>query len=413
MFLDSTLTESGGALLRDLGARLMVTTPTVFDALPNSTGVFTDLSQLVQVEVAPEVTLDLAVTDRRLGPVLAAPTSTPVLTGIYAITDLLAYRQQIADSGGDPRRHGVTLGTPDLSPPNAATYAAITSLLTTTTALAPTTLDLLGVRTDTMIVDGREVAVGLPTSTANDLTGRTRLVDELSFEATSTASMLADGGARVANWRERIDVLPTGALSDEQVARMAAEIRAEMAAIRTAIQVPAGFAFSLTGRSTTVPIKLYNNSAVALTVRVRMTSSKLKFPDGDVIQELAPQSFTEIRIRIDTLANGRSPATLQVLTPDGSTLLAPPVPLTASVTVLSGLGNLITGALLLVVLTWWVRHVRKNRRACLAAQAAALLDNHPAANGRSVEADARPDATDSEDGSGLSPDAATSTLPHS
>jgi hypothetical protein len=410
VFLDSTLTASGGALLRDLGARLMVTTPTIFDALPNSTGVFTDLSQLVQVEVAPEVTVSLTVTDRRLGPVLAAPTSTPVLTGIYAITDLLAYRQQIADGGGDPRRHGVTLGTPDLSPPDAATYAAIASLLSTTAALAPTTLDLLGVRTDTMVVDGREITVGLPTATANDLTVRTTLVDELAFEATSTAGMLTDGGARVAMWRTRSEILPTSALSDEQVARMADEIRAEMAAVRTAIQAPTGFSFSLTGRSTTLRIKLYNSSTVPLTVRVRMTSSKLLFPDGDVIQELAPQSFTEVRIRIKTLANGRSPASLQVLTPDGFTPLSPPVPLEAEVTALSGLGNLIIGALLLVVLTWWVRHLRKNRRARLAALAAASLDNHPAATGRWNDTSTTGAA---DDGPGLSPDAATSTLPHS
>ncbi len=411
-FLDSALTQDGGALLRDLGARLMVTTPEVFDALPNTTGVFTDFSQLVQVEVAPGVTVGLTVTDRLLGPVLARPTSTPALTGIYAITDLLAYRQQIVDSGGDPSRHGVTLGTPDLSPPDPTTYAAISSLLTTP-ALAPTTLDLLGVRTDRLMIDGREIIVGLPTVPLHDLTVRTSLVGELTFEAASTAGMLADGGVRVGNWRARIDVLPTDALSDEQVARMVGEIRAEMTAIRTAIELPAGFSFSLTGRSTTVPIKLYNNSDIALTVRVRMTSSKLKFPDGDVVQELPPQSFTEVRIRIETLTNGRFPASMQVFTPDGNTPLAPPVPLTASVTVLSGLGNLITGALLLVVLSWWVRHMRKNRRARLAALAATSINKHPTTLGRDAANTASSTTTDTDDGSGLSPDAATSTLPHS
>ena len=89
-FMDGPLSARGGALLRDLGTRLIVTTPEVFDPLPNSTGGFTDSSQLVQVEVAPGVTVDVALIDRALDAVLERPTTTPTLTGIYAVTDLLA-----------------------------------------------------------------------------------------------------------------------------------------------------------------------------------------------------------------------------------------------------------------------------------------------------------------------------------
>ncbi|MEQ1834112.1 MAG: S8 family serine peptidase, partial [Candidatus Eisenbacteria bacterium] len=92
----------------------------------------------------------------------------------------------------------------------------------------------------------------------------------------------------------------------------------------------------------------------------------------------------------------------QVFTPVGDSELAPAVPLRANVTALSGLGNLITGALVLVVLTWWVRHVRISRRNRAAAKAAA---RHP---GRKVTT-AKELALTHE----LSPDAATSTLPPS
>lgn len=434
VFVDATLSEGGGALLRDLGARLMVTTPDVFDLLPRSTGIYTDLSQLVQLEVAPGVTLDAAVTDRRTGQVLARRTSTPTLTSIYTITDLLAYRQEIVDAGDDPRHHGITLGTPDLSLPNADTYAVITSLLATTPALEPTTLDRLGVQTDHAILNNTEVVVGLPTTVTGDLGARVSLVDALTAEAASTAGMLADGGQRVADWQERIAILPTSALSDGQVEQMAVELRSELADIRDAIEVRTGSSFTLTGRTTTVPIKLYNNSDVPLTVRVRLSSPKLKFPDGDVIQVLPPQAFTEVPIEMEARSYGTSSATLQVLTPDGTTALVAPVTLTARVNALTGMGNLITGALLLVVLTWWARHLRKNRRARLAAKAAVCAERHPATNGRSApvtdttdEADGPPaepaddppveaatgTGADADAATALSPDAATSTLPPS
>jgi hypothetical protein len=83
------------------------------------------------------------------------------------------------------------------------------------------------------------------------------------------------------------------------------------------------------------------------------------------------------------------------------------VPLTASVNALSGVGNLVTGAGLLVLLTWWVRHIRKNRRQRRAAEASL---RHPATqNGDGAD---HPEV-DPDDASGLSPDAATSTLPPS
>lgn len=426
VFADEPLSEDGAALLRDLGARLMVTTPEIFDALPLSTGIYTDLSQLVQLQVAPGVTADATVTERVLGPVLARATSTPALTGITAAAHLLAYRQEIVDAGDDPRRHGVTLGTPDLSLPNTATYAAVTEVLMSTDGIEPTTLDVLGVRTDHAILNSNEVVVGLPTSVPGSLTERLDLVTSLSLQALSASSMLPSTDPRGTQWSRVIEVLPTSALSDDQVQALAVDLRGQYAEVRDAIEVPEGFKFTLTGRSTTVPIKLRNTSDGPLTVRVRMSSSKLLFPDGDQMVELPPQSFTEVRIQIEARTNGRFPVTLQVFTPIGDSELAPAVPLIANVNALSGLGNLITGALLLVVLTWWVRHVRQKRRSRAAATAASRhpgrrvprTDTTPADDPRADDP-AHDQADDSADDSAhvsiddteLSPDAATSTLP--
>lgn len=432
-FMEGPLSSSGGALLRDLGTRLIVTTPEVFDPLSNSTGIFTDSSQLVQLEVAPGITVDATLVDRDLDSVLERRTTTPVLTGIYTATHLLAYRQEIVDitkdrNGnpvGDPSRRGVTLGTTDLSLPNTDTYRAITTLLADTPGLMPTTLEALGVRTTQLVLPDRgDVVVGLAEMVEGSIEDRMTTVAELTEATRTTGSMLPVDDPRLSQWGTEIGRLPTSALTDTQVQSTANKISAELAAIRAAVEVPTSFPFTLTGRTTTVPFRLFNNGDVQLSVRVHMSSPKLIFPDGDLLVVIPPQGSVAVDVRIEARTNGDFPATLTVLTPSGD-MLAPPVPLTASVNALSGLGNLFTGAFLLVVLTWWVRHLRRSRRHRAAATAAA---RHPVRLGNGADdgnindnindTDNDTDAAaegDSEeaDEAALSPDAATSTLPPS
>jgi hypothetical protein len=162
-----------------------------------------------------------------------------------------------------------------------------------------------------------------------------------------------------------------------------------------------------------VPITLRNNADIPLTVVVRLSSSKLLFPDGDQTVELPPNAFKEVRIAIEARSNGDFPVTLNVLTPLGKVAITDPVALTASIKALSGVGILLTGAALLILLTWWVRHFRRNRRGRHAAEAA---NRHPATRGESADG-GEPvvdlAGEDLDDGVGLSPDAATSTLPPS
>ncbi|MEZ5271684.1 MAG: DUF6049 family protein [Ilumatobacteraceae bacterium] len=279
-------------------------------------------------------------------------------------------------------------------------------------------LDDLGVRTDQLLYDGQEVVVGLPEAVPGDLLTRTALAGALREEAAATASMLPDGDPRPNGWTRLIDLIPTEALGDDQVTTIAAKLRAEYSAIRGAVVPPDGFSFSLTGRRSEIPLKIQNTGDTTLTVVIRMSSSKLLVPEGDQVVELLPGEYTEVRVPIEARSNGKFPVTLEVLTPVGNVRLGPPVPLTARVTALAGLGNLITFAALLMVATWWVRHVRQNRRKRSADTAferhpasRAPADQYPRAESESGGAPAGPTAV--IDDSGLSPDAATSTLPPS
>ncbi len=373
-FIDSPLDGGGAALARDLGSRLLVITGDLYDRLPNSRGANADTSRLLTIELAPGVRMDAAVPDRRASALLAATTDHPTRNAILLVADLLAARQQLIDDDQVPSRRGITLAMPDLSLPATSTLDAIVSLLAATPGLSATTLDDLAVHTDRLVDDGDLVIVGLPATVNGSLATRLAPLADVAAEAAATASMLPTADPRPAEWTRILDLIPTSALTDAQVTLIIADLKQQLVAIRNSVAVPPGYSFTLTGRRTPVRIKLHNLSDTPLTVRVRMTSSKLLFPDGDQTVTLPPQSFFDVEIPIEVRSNGRFPVTLEVFTPAADIALAPPVPLIARVTTISGLANLITGAFLLVLTTWWARHVRQNRRR-RAAQRASM--NHP------------------------------------
>jgi hypothetical protein len=430
VLIDTPLSRAGGAMLRDLGARLLVMQGEQFDGLPNTIGGFADTTQLVQIQVAPGVTVDAAIVDRIASRTLERVTTSPELSAIYTVTDLLAARQQVEDIGGDPRRHSITLATTDFSLPSATGFSAFTTLLAETPGLTPTTLDDLSVRTDQLLGPEGPIIVDLPDEVPGDISARVNLRNELGLRGASTGSMLPDDDPRIAEWARLVEVLPSSALADSQADAIATDLGSQYDAILASVEAPAGFSFNLTGTSGTVPVTLRNNADIPLTVRVRLTSSKL-VPADDQTVVLPPQSFQEVKIHIEARSRGDLPVTLEVLTPLGDVRVTEPVPLTASINALSGAGNLITGAGLLVLFTWWVRHIRKNHRQRHAVEAA---HRHPATRNGSADEHPERDLNDNphdnlndnpqdnpqdnphdhpDDTSGLSPDAATSTLPPS
>lgn len=371
-FVSEPVDQGGAALHRDLGSRLFVITEELLSQLPDAPSI-SDTSKLLSVEVAEGVRMDATIPDARASIALASESNDPVLNAITTVADLLAARQEIVDDDDAASRRGFTLATPDLSLPPTATIAAIARLVAETPGLHAATLDELSVRTDRLTDNGDLVVVSLPATVAGSLADRLAPVADIEDEAAATASMLPEADARRAAWAKAFEQLPTSALTDAQVAKILDDLQAEFAAIRSAVELPQGFSFTLTGR-TTVPIKLHNTSDVPLTVLVRMKSTKLLFPEGDKIVTLPPQAFFDVEITIEVRSNGRFPVTLEVFTPTGGERIARPVTLTARVSALKGLANFVTGALILVLIAWWAHNMRKKyrRRAALKSSL-----NHP------------------------------------
>jgi hypothetical protein len=399
--VDRPLSDAGAVLRRNLGTRMLVMPFDVFTATEGNTGLFTDTTQLVTVGLSDGSTLPTAVIDPYIGERLDGGAGTPLATSIDVVADLVVMAQEIRESGGVVSRHGMVLGLSDLGVPDPTLLGNLTGLLLTTPGLRLIDPSDIGSVVDRWLIDGRPVQLTLPTSPSVDLTERFALIDRVTADVDAYSSMLADDDATAARWRSVLDTLPTTAIDDQQAADMAAVLDADFVAYRDAVRVDASD-FTLTGRSSQVRFAVENTSDTPLTVRVSLSSPKIRFPQGDRTETLAPGTVTDVTVDAVALSNGTSSVFLRVYTPNADVSLVPEVVLTARVTSFAGAGQLVTGAALLLVLTWWVRHWREARRKQLAAQ---NIGRHPAG----AAAERRAVGASDE----LAPDAAASSLPPS
>jgi hypothetical protein len=363
IFADQPISDGGATLRRDQGAGLMVMTPDVYEVLDGSIGRFSqNRGELIDVQLSNNTSIDGAVVDDTIAQLLERPMATPEQTRIYVLAHLLALRQKLETEGSALQRHAVVIGTPNLEVPDAQLLGSITSLVAETPGLAPATLDDVALHTDRMIANGEEQPVTL----ANDISGaplqqRIFRQAQLRNEINAVASMLPADSDLPQGWNDLADLLPTTALSDADAQAMDQSIRAEIAEVRDAVQVPTAYTVNLPGRESTVRIRLVNTSDVPLEVKVQLTSpsGKLVF-DNNPDPVLLPPGVSNIPIAVKALSNGTSGVSLDVFTPNDDPI-GETIPLKFRVNAL-GVGNVLTFLLFALVLLWWLLHLRSSRR---------------------------------------------------
>jgi len=134
-----------------------------------------------------------------------------------------------------------------------------------------------------------------------------------------------------------------------------------LAQLRSAVTVTTPRELTLSGRQSTIRLQVRNDSKSNLTVVVRLTSVKLYLEKPLRVITLPAGSTTEVTIPATTRTNGRFPIGIRVSTPAGGVDVVPYQTITAKVTAIAGLGQLISITLLLVLLAWWWSHSRKSR----------------------------------------------------
>lgn len=138
-------------------------------------------------------------------------------------------------------------------------------------------------------------------------------------------------------------------------------LNAQLDAIKKSVSVTTPRQVTLSSRTGTVRLQVRNDSDSALTVVVRLSSTKLELEKPLRLVNLPPKSTIEVVVPATTRTNGRFPIGISVSTPEGSLAVVPFRTITARVTAIAGLGQLVSITLLLVLLAWWWSHFRKSR----------------------------------------------------
>ncbi len=260
---------------------------------------------------------------------------------------------EVAEGG-----RGIVLGTKGLGTPDQSVIDAVGRLVEQSPDIDFVTLSALpgfsSIDTESELV--------LPTTAGTDLSARVEVVNRTRFALADTASMLPADDPRPDEWNAALDSLLTTQVDDAEAIAIVAELTAESDAIRAAIVPPDSFRFTLTGRNSSVRLRLGNTSTTPLEVRIVPTSPRMEFPDGPQVVEVLPGGDpTLVTIRVRARSNGTSSVVMALTTPSGGQL-GQPVILTARVNSLTGLSQVLTGGALLVLATWWFTHLRQRRR---------------------------------------------------
>jgi hypothetical protein len=194
--------------------------------------------------------------------------------------------------------------------------------------------------------------------------------------------MLPTDDPRPPRWRTELEALISTGIDDAEVTRRLDRMERELTTIEQAIRPPAPFTFTLAGEASTITLRFGNTSATPLRIGVRVSGpSRLAFPQPDTEVTLEPGLITDVTIPIEARSNGTSEVLVEVHTPSGA-VIGEPIVLTARVNALSGLGQLLTGAALLVLATWWFSHFRRTRREHRQRDSLPSRNGHPS-NGAS------------------------------
>ena len=127
------------------------------------------------------------------------------------------------------------------------------------------------------------------------------------------------------------------------------------------IEVPDTRTITLTSRSGEIPLTFRNETGYPVRLRAALSSNKLSFPNGSVLElELPPKSSTW-RVAVETRTSGTFPISLEVTSIDG-VLPISQRRLEVRSTFVSTVGIVLMVSAVLFLAAWWGWDLRRRRR---------------------------------------------------
>lgn len=367
MVVDDKLTAEGAVLLRDVGVRGAILTPRAID----SSGFRGKLDSALtyRARAADGSTILVHGIDATYANTIGDETRRPLDRAVAVAAGLVLQRESLIAMGKDLSLVSVALGTDDGRPADPAVlqqlfrFAGSSPVLRVLAAPKPAATETTG--------DVLELSAGDDTS----LIDAKALVDQLTPRVNNTASMLADDDPRRATWPAMLTTILSSRTDATLSAALADNVRASTKGVLGALRLPVAANFTLSSRKSELRLQVRNSSDTALRAVVRFRSAKLKFLDARQTVVVPANASAEVVVDVEARSNGRFPVSVQLLTPRGDLSLGEPMTITASVSALAGLGQVVTATALLVLLTWWAHNWRSKRRRAI--EAALATAEHP------------------------------------
>jgi len=127
------------------------------------------------------------------------------------------------------------------------------------------------------------------------------------------------------------------------------------------IDTPPDTTVTLTSRSGRIPVSIRSRMEVPARVRLQVSSDRLEFPEGSVIDVDLVDEITTVEIPVQARTTGSFQMAVAVTSPDGI-LAVTATKVTIRSTAVSSVGVVLSIGAGLVLLTWWLRHWREHRR---------------------------------------------------
>ena len=361
----TTLLSEGAQLLRNLGMRTAVLLADSQKTTANGISLFAEPTRLVELKLSNSDRMVAALADIHLSEAITRGSREPVggayLVAQQILAELKTARSEIIDREETMFGRGLILATDSGELPSLALITALVSTVASQPDMGFVALDdLLGTMT-VSVMDGLPISFELPVADVPKTQADTSL-SEFAARVNGFSTMLPDGDERPKLWRRIVNVLPASDLTQSQAKTYINAVDTELAAIGGSIVTPSTTTFTLGGRDSSIRLSLRNDNQTDLLVRVNLTSSKLTLPTDDQVVTLPAGTTTLVEIPVTAKSNGRFPVTLQLFTPLGDITVGSPAKFSARVNALAGLGQLFTGIALLLLLSWWIHHLRREHQ---------------------------------------------------
>ena len=309
--------------------------------------------------------VSIAVADPRYAASLSGSNTNPVQTSMAIAAEIIAQQGELALGQRRPLDHHLIVSTLDGSLPNPV---LLNSLLVALSNAPQITLRPLG-----SIQRATEASTSLmmPSGAPIDLRARRPQLQSVIDEIASTRSMLSDDVPQRMWWEDALLLIQSDSLNSDRFDLYLKGFRAQLRTFRASVSVPESLTFTLSGKSSDLRLQLRNSASMPLSVLVTLSSAKLTFPEKPQVVTVAANSAVDLIVPVVARANGTFPLEVVLYTPDGTAQVGKRIRLSARVSALAGLGQLVTGVALLLLASWWIAHWRKQHRV-------KAVENHPA-----------------------------------